>query len=54
MRVREALSSNHARVDVLPAMIAQSVRYFAFDARSGKSTASLLIVDGGVAAAFSR
>jgi rhamnulose-1-phosphate aldolase/alcohol dehydrogenase len=41
-------------VNVLPEDIAEAVLHFASDARSGKSTGSVLNVDGGVSAAYPR
>jgi NAD(P)-dependent dehydrogenase (short-subunit alcohol dehydrogenase family) len=41
-------------VNVLPEDIAGAVLHFASSARSGKSTRSVLNVDGGIAAAYPR
>jgi rhamnulose-1-phosphate aldolase/alcohol dehydrogenase len=41
-------------VNILPDDIAEAVMHFASDARSGKSTGSVLNVDGGVPAAYPR
>jgi rhamnulose-1-phosphate aldolase/alcohol dehydrogenase len=41
-------------VNVLPEDVAEAVAYFASPQRSGKSTANILNVDGGITAAYSR